>query len=313
MGKLSDAFDRQEQEKSMRTNTLRTEKPEGAGTGKRSVGSEQAEGSGGREPVTGRRHSGSSGPEDELARLMIEDPERTRIQKASLGRKYHPKLVVVSSPDSVEAENFKVLRAKLQLKAQNGSRPRAIMVTSTYPGEGKSFVACNLAASIAFGIDEHVLLVDCDLRKPQVQQYFGYARSLGLADYLAGRAEVPELLVKTPIPKLSLLMAGTPPDNPSELVSSNRMEALVDELRDRYKDRYVILDATPTQFTSDSNVLSRRVDGILVVVMAHGSPRKAVLGGIESLAEANLLGVVFNGYDEPMKSYRKYYSGYYDG
>ncbi len=310
MGKLSDAFDRQEQEKSMRTSTLRTEKPEGAGTRKGSVRSEQAEGRGEREPATGGRHSGSSEFEKDPAPLTIEDPERTRIRRASLGRKYNPKLVVISSPDSVEAESFKVLRAKIQL-ARNGSSPRAVMVTSTYPGEGKSFVASNLAASIAFGVDEHVLLVDCDLRKPQVHQYFGYACSQGLSDYLAGRAEIPDLLVKTPIPKLTLLMAGVPPDNPSELVSSNRMEALVDELRDRYKDRYVILDASPTQFTSDSNVLSRHVDGILMVVMAHASPRKDVRNGIQNLAGEKILGVVFNGYDEPMKTYRKYYSGYY--
>jgi exopolysaccharide/PEP-CTERM locus tyrosine autokinase len=186
------------------------------------------------------------------------------------------------------------------------------MVTSTYPGEGKSFVACNLAASMALGVDEHVLLVDCDLRRQNVHRYFGYAPSLGLSDYLEGRAEISDILIKTSIPKLTLLLGGTRPRNPAELVSSKRMVNLVDELRDRYSDRYVILDCTPMQFTSDANVISRHVDGIILVVMANRSPMKAVKNGVDNLDRNKILGVVFNGHDEPVKSYRRYCSGYYN-
>ena len=310
MGKLSDAFDRQEQERSIKTERLPGEKPAGKERPGRKHRKERAED---RRTLKAEAPHVHGMPAQDPSELMIRDPESERVKKAALGRKYDPKLVVLSSLGSVEAENFKALRAQILLNSKNGSPPRTIMVTSTYPGEGKSFVACNLAASIALGIDEHVLLVDCDLRKPQVHQYFGYGRSRGLSDYLTGRAEIPDLLVKTDIPKLTLLMAGTPPGNPAELLSSKRMGALIDEVRTRYDDRYVILDATPTQFTADSNVLSPHVDGILLVVMAHRSPRKAVQGGMQSLAKENMLGVVFNGYDEPMKSYRKYYSGYYGG
>ncbi|MCF8063247.1 MAG: polysaccharide biosynthesis tyrosine autokinase [Deltaproteobacteria bacterium] len=307
MGKLSDAFERQEKERSIRTETLRTETPA------ESAPEQPARTKRARKKTSldAVKPSESPGAVENLEDFIIKDPELSRIQKAAAGRKYHPKLVVVTAPESVDSENFKILRAKIQLSAREGFPCRTIMVTSTYPGEGKSFVACNLAASIACGIDEHVMLVDCDLRRPQVHQYFGYAPSRGLSDYLSGRGEIPGLLIKTDIPKLTFMAAGTPPGNPAELVSSNKMETFIDEVRARYDDRYVILDATPTQFTSESSVLSRHVDGILLVVMAHRSPRKAVQNGMRSLAKESLLGVVFNGYNEPLKSYRKYYAGYY--
>lgn len=308
MGKLSDAFERKEQERAIRTDPLQTEKPVHPGAREGHARPQRAQKG---EPRDAPATPVPSEPVENVDDLIITDPELSRIQKAKLGREYHPKLVVVSAPESVDSENFKVLRAKILLSAQAETLPRTIMVTSTYPGEGKSFVACNLAASIAFGIDEHVLLVDCDLRRPQVHQYFGYARSQGLSDYLAGRGEIPELLINTGIPKLSLMTGGSPADNPAELISSNKMESFVEEVRARYDDRYVILDATPTQFTSESSVLSRHVDGILLVVRAHGSPRKAVRNGLHGLDEKSVLGVVFNGYDEPLKSYRKYYSSYY--
>ena len=189
--------------------------------------------------------------------------------------------------------------------------PRTLLITSTFPGEGKTIISTNLAASIALGIDEHVLLVDCDLRRPQVHNYFGYSIGEGLSEYLTGKRTIPELLIKTDIPKLSILSAGTIPRNPAELLSSRKMEAFIEEAKARYDDRYIILDATPTQFTSECSVLSRHVDGILLVVMSGRSPRQAVRNGIKNLDKKRILGLVFNGYSEPMKSYRKYYSGYY--
>ena len=321
MGKISDALERQKKERAIRAESLHTERPSESEPVEPPVEP--------RRPTTPKRKKPAAPPAaDEPTRareapappsappgspdeLRMEDPELTRIRKAALKRKYSPKLIVVSAPESVDAENFKALRARIQLSAAKGHSPRTILVTSTYPGEGKSFVSCNLAASIAFGIDEHVLLVDCDLRRPQVHEYFGYTRSQGLSDYLSGRREIPDLLIKSDIPKLSLLTAGTPSGNPAELVSSNKMEAFIEEVRNRYDDRYVILDATPTQFTSEAAVLSRHVDGVLLVVMARQSPRQAVANGLRNLERDRILGVVFNGYSEPLKSYRKYYSGYY--
>ena len=128
---------------------------------------------------------------------------------------FSPKVVVLSAPDSLDAENFKILRAQI-LFPKDGERPRIIMVTSAFPGEGKTFVAVNLAVSLALGVNEHVLLLDCDLRRPDVHQVLGYSNTEGLHEFLTGKRQLPDLLIRTKIEKLSFLAAGTPSTRPSE-------------------------------------------------------------------------------------------------
>jgi protein-tyrosine kinase len=223
---------------------------------------------------------------------------------------YDAKLVVVSAPESVDAENFKVLRAQI-LFPKDGPSPRTIMVTSAFPGEGKSFVSANLAISIALGINEHVLLVDCDLRRPSLHKAFGFGPCQGLCEHLNGREVLEDLIIRTRIPQLSLLPAGPVPPNPSELLSSRMMRSFLEEVRNRYDDRYIIIDATPSQVTAEANVLGQSVDGIIFVVMAGKSPRDTVKRSIENLGRKRILGVVFNGYDHSYQGYKKYYKKYY--
>ncbi|MFH1025597.1 MAG: exopolysaccharide biosynthesis protein, partial [Nitrospirota bacterium] len=104
---------------------------------------------------------------------------------------------------------------------------------------------------------------------------------------------------------------GRRSSNPSELLSSAKMRALLGELKDRYHNRFIIVDAAPTQVTSEPGVLSNYVDGIIFVVMAGKTPRKAVQKSIEYLGREKILGIVFNGYDGIHKMYGKYYRKYY--
>ena len=134
---------------------------------------------------------------------------------------FDKKLIVMTAPDSFEAESFKLLRAQI-LFAKNRKRPRTIMVTSAMPGDGKTFVAANLAASIALGIDEYVLLVDCDLRRSNLHEMFGLSNGDGLHEYLKKEKGLADLLIRTRIDKLSLLPAGSHPHNPSELLASGQ-------------------------------------------------------------------------------------------
>jgi len=223
---------------------------------------------------------------------------------------YDPKLVVLSAPESVDAENFKVLRAQI-LFPKDGPAPRTIMITSAFPGEGKTLISANLAASIALGINEHVLLVDCDLRRPSVHKLFGYGPCLGLCEYLAGKERLEDLIMRTKVPKLSLLPAGPVPANPSELLSSNMMRSFLEEVRDRYDDRYVIIDGTPSQVTAETNVLAQYVDGIIFVIRAEKSPRDTIQRSIENLGRKKIRGIVFNGYNQSYRGYKKYYKKYY--
>jgi protein-tyrosine kinase len=171
---------------------------------------------------------------------------------------------------------------------------KTIMVTSALEGEGKSFVAANLAIGIAFDLHLHALLVDCDLRNPSVAPMFGCNGARGIADYLKGEGEVSNFLVKTELEKLSLMPGGTIPENPTEIIGSQRMAALVEELKTRYDDRFIILDSTPLLATAEPDVLAKLVDGVLIVVRAGMTPRETVKQALSFLDQDKILGVVLN-------------------
>jgi exopolysaccharide/PEP-CTERM locus tyrosine autokinase len=224
----------------------------------------------------------------------------------------NPKVVVLSESDSVEAENFRLLRGQI-LFPRNRKRPRTIMVTSTFPGEGKTFLAANLAASLALGIDEYVLLIDADLRRPRQHEMFGFSNAHGLHDLLLGGKDLETLLVRSTIEKLSILPAGKIPRNPTELLSCASMRSFLEQLKERYQDRLIIIDSAPTHITAEAKVLAEYVDAIVLVIMAQKSPRKEIQRAIDSLGREKLLGIVFNGYNQSRRSYRKYYEKYYRG
>ncbi len=220
-------------------------------------------------------------------------------------------MVVLLEPRSFEAEQFKILRTKLLFPA-SGKPVRTMMVTSAIPGEGKSFVAANLAVSIAQSIQEYVLLVDCDMRMPSIHKLFGFGKVPGLSEHLAGRTPIESLMLKTKVDKLSLLPAGEPPDNPSELLSSQIMSDFLKEVNDRYSDRYIIIDSPPPKLTAETYAISRQVDGILLVVKHGYTPRKMVKELVETIGKEKILGVVFNNLDMPLANYSGYnkYGGY---
>jgi protein-tyrosine kinase len=202
-------------------------------------------------------------------------------------------LVSLFQPGSLGAEQFRKLRTHV-LKLNVSDAPKTIMITSATAGEGKTFVAANLAAGIAHDLHFHALLVDCDLRHPSLSQWFGVQNGHGLSDYLVGRGQLSELLMKTEMEKLTILTGGSAQKKPAELIGSKRMEALIHELKLRYSDRYIILDATPLLATSEPEVLARLVDGILIVVRAGVTPRETVKQAIASLDPKKILGFVLN-------------------
>lgn len=225
-----------------------------------------------------------------------------------------PNLVALSRPHSFEAEQFKILRTNL-LFPSAGKPPRSIMVTSAVPGEGKSFVATNLAASIAQNINEYVLLMDCDIRRPCVHSRFGIGEVPGLSEFLSNPEQAPlnSIMVKTDIEKLTILPGGKPPDNPAELLSSAAMQQLIHEVKERYTDRYIIVDSPPPKLTAETSAIARFVDGVMIVVGFGKTPRQDVLDLIETIGKEKILGVVVNRFDVQTPSYSKYkkYSRYY--
>ena len=216
-------------------------------------------------------------------------------------------LVSLFNPQSFEAEQFKILRSNL-LYPVSGNPPRSVMVTSPLPGEGKSFVASNLAISVALNINRHVLLMDCDLRRPSIHTRFGFYDVPGLSDYLSNGKSLSDLLIRTSVDKLTILPAGRPPDNPSELLSSERMSELLTEATERYPDRLIILDSPPPTLTAETSVLARWVDGVVIVVKHCKTLREGVSTIIEKIGRDKIIGAVLNDFQVySSRYYGKYY------
>lgn len=207
---------------------------------------------------------------------------------------------------SIATEQIRKLR--LSMVTPDGDRVRTILVTSALAGEGKSTVAANLAIAISQMIGEHVLLIDADLRRPDLQNFFGMAPKPGLSEYLEHDLDLRQLLVKTEFDKLTLLQAGKVPANSTELLSSDRMRHLVREVKSRYPDRYIIIDSPPVLSTSEPNVLANQVDGVILVVRAGMTPRELIEDVIESLNPDKIMGVVMN---DVRAETSKYYSPSY--
>jgi len=210
-------------------------------------------------------------------------------------------------PHSIEAEQFRILKNHI-LFPENGVAPKCIMITSKSPGEGKSFVAANLAVSIAQSIDEYVLLMDCDLRAPTIHERFGLGHVAGLSEYLTGVKPLSAILKKTSIGKLTILPAGNLPSNPSELISSEHMKRLIQEVKSRYDDRYVIIDSPPPYITSEAGALAKLVDAMVVVVKSGSTHKQDVQELIDTYGREKIIGVVMN---FAKKNKRYGYKNYY--
>ncbi len=223
-------------------------------------------------------------------------------------------LISYFQPRSLAAEQIRKLRAYI-LKRNSPESPRTIMVTSAMTGEGKTFVAANLAAGIANDLHTQALLVDCDLRNPCLSEWFDVPKSSGLSDYLEGNGTgFSNFIITTELEKLRVLPAGSIKENPTELIGSKKMEALVQELRLQQDNRYIIFDSTPILATTEPEVLGKLVDGIIVVVRAGITPRETVQQSIRVLEKAKIIGVVLN--DLTFRSsglYSRYFGsdGYY--
>lgn len=238
------------------------------------------------------------------------------VAKATSGE-WDPRLFKAVNDDGYIPEVFKTLRSRILHPLGGKAIPKTILVTSAVPQEGKSFVAANLGVSLAHDMDQHSLLVDCDLRRPVLAKTFGLDNSAGLVDYLTDNVSLSKLIRKTPVSTLSVLPSGISPLNPAELLSSSRMSTLVKELSGRYEDRIVIFDSPPLLVAAESSVLAGQVDAIILVVRQGISGRSQIQKSIDIVGIQRILGIVFNDQEiNPLqksiiKGYSSYQGNYY--
>jgi protein-tyrosine kinase len=221
------------------------------------------------------------------------DYSDTKIQKVDF-QNLEDKRIISICHDNLVADRIKILRTQILQTIQENNKGNTLLIASANSGEGRSLIASNLAISLSQQIDGTVLLVDADLRKPTIHELFELDVEEGLSDYLKKKAELPNLLVNPGIPRLVILPGGKPTNNSSELLGAPRMESLIKEMKERYPDRFIIFDSPPLLTGADALVLSRYMDGIIIVVEAEKTKKDDLARIFELLKDRPVIGTVFN-------------------
>jgi protein-tyrosine kinase len=212
--------------------------------------------------------------------------------------------VVPTQTRSSLGEEFSHIKRQLLKNARSKeaaeNRLSLIMVTSALPGDGKTFCAINLAMSMAAEVDTSVLLVDADVVRPEVLNRLGLRPAKGLLDVLTDpNVALRDVILRTNVPKLSILPAGTPNRISTELLASDAMETLLETFVKRYPGHVVIFDAPPLLVTNEANVLASRVGQVVLIVKASTTPRRAVGQVLAALEECPVVLTVLNQVHEP--------------
>lgn len=214
--------------------------------------------------------------------------------------------IVEKKPKSISTEAYKSLRTNIQYSSFDDEY-KTIVVTSSEPGEGKSTISGNLALVLAQG-ESNVLLIDCDMRKPTLHKKFAISNTSGLSDLLQCKSKMNlEKISYKYNNNLTIITSGKIPPNPSEMLASKAMSNFLEEMKSKFD--YIILDTPPIHAVTDSQILARKVDGVLLVVRANKTKKDLVNNSINSIKniKANFIGVVLNGVDISDNKYYQYY------
>jgi len=220
----------------------------------------------------------------------------------------NPRLVTLVSPRSFEADQFRRLRHRVEELLASRNR-RVLAVTSAIPGDGKTLVSINLAGALARG--KRVLLVDADLRRPNVAATLGLpetGRDL-IAAVRTGATDLRAFIQQVPGTTLDVLATERVVDDSYEFLTSAAFAALMARVREQYE--VVIVDTAPVVAVPDTGLLRSVVDGFLVVVSANSEPRKLLGEALNSLEPSMVLGLVFNRDERPLFGYYGGYQGYF--
>ena len=208
-------------------------------------------------------------------------------------------IVTPNSPRSLLADQYRVIKRPLIANATGRgantvTHGNLIMITSAVAGEGKSFTSINLAMSVAAELDHTVMLVDADVARPSVLRMLGLPPSPGLLDMLEGKADMAGVLLRTNVDKLTILPSGTPHPRATELLASEAMTALLDDMATRYPDRIIIFDSPPLLLTTESRVLASHMGQIVVVVRADSTLQSTVQSALAAIEACPLKMMVLN-------------------
>lgn len=214
-------------------------------------------------------------------------------------------IAVMNESDPTTTEQFRILYTRLEQIISSNSY-KCFAVTSAVKGEGKTFTSMNMAYLMAHEFKKKVLLIEGDLKNPSMSSYFlSGLPTKGLIDVVRGSAELNDSIVQLKNSNLYILPAGGRIKNSSEFLSSGRMNKILSSLREEFD--ILIIDSPPILSLADMNILSKLVDGVLLVVRAGETPKDIVLKAVHSLSSGNIIGVILNGAERSKKRYDRYY------
>lgn len=216
-------------------------------------------------------------------------------------------LVSFLAPESPEADHYRALRYGIEERHQSAGL-QVIAVTSAVPGEGKTVTCVNLAGTLGQARDRRVLLIDADFHQASIGRYLGLSGAGGpkLADIVrASGGKVGNAVHRIDALNLSVIFPGTIDGSAYELLDSPRFEQIVREARTQYD--FIVIDTPPVMVLPDARVISRVVDGFVLVVAAHKTTRAALTSSLDLLDRAKVIGTVLNGDERRNRAYDTYY------
>ena len=216
-------------------------------------------------------------------------------------------IISYNDPKSVISEQYRAIRTNIEYSNVD-QNTKTILVTSSDKNEGKTTTVSNLAVSFA-NLNKKVLIIDCDLRNPSIHKMFKINNIYGLTDILAKDRAVDKCIQETELENLYVLTAGATPPNPAEILSSEKMKNLIEDLKNIYD--YIFIDTPPIGLVTDAGVLSSFTDGVVLVVKSESVEKKYLEETKKKLdaVDARILGAILNSYKSEQKDYN-YYSYY---
>jgi protein-tyrosine kinase len=239
---------------------------------------------------------------DEDIKSSLEDPKISKENYVSInwGALASEGFLDQNDTKSQLAEEFRVIKRPLVNNMQGGElngikRSNLILICSSLPGEGKTFVSINLALSIANELDKSVLLIDADVEKPSISKQLGIKQYPGLIEYLENeQVTFSDILLKTDLPNLNVIPAGKRHKYSTELLSSQRMYLFAEEVSRRYKDRIVVFDSPPLLVATQAQILAELVGQVVLVIAAEETPQNVVNESVAKLTKCDVVMTLLN-------------------